>query len=285
MKRLLYLIIISIAILVSSCKYTPGTFEYVLTLIGNMFERTYSIEKDGLEGVDTCAFPGDKEQIASSIIANIDTIWVQMRDSLNNHPDLGFSELYKTEDFLYDPTGAYSVWTFQIDPKSDSHSPIWKRYKFLSDRPSTFYNAYTDLIVYNKDKLLCWAFVIIEQHKLGGTETSKVPYYCGYNVIGKRNTQQEPFRVFIRNRTPYPSYEKGWEERMENDALYIPGYTYDVRDVYEADEDKLPVVSDPDFFEKHPLFHKFNDSTYNFEWYIANKFGHAGEAPVYRPYK
>lgn len=57
-------------------------------------------------------------------------------------------------------------------------------------------------------------------------------------------------------------------ELMENETLYIPGFTYGVGDVYPIeDEYKLPVLSEPDFFEKHPLFHKFNDSTYNFEWH------------------
>lgn len=73
---------------------------------------------------------------------------------------------------------------------------------------------------------------------------------------------------------------------MKNETFYIPGCTYDRRDVYKIkDEDLLPVLSDPEFFEKHPLFEKFNDSTYNFEWYDRNyKMRHYGGEPDYRHY-
>ena len=61
---------------------------------------------------------------------------------------------------------------------------------------------------------------------------------------------------------------------IENKTLSIPGETYDFRDVYVIEnEESLTVLSDRDFFEKHPLFQMFNDSTYNFEWFMRQEYG------------
>ena len=285
MKKIIPLILIfSIGCFCNSCRYSPGTFEDLLTSIRNLFVETHSIEKDGLVGVDTFALPGDKEQIAASVLANIDTLWAQMRDTLMRHPELNFGKLYWSEDFLDDPGAGYTQFIAREDSYSQDIDSMWKRFKFLPDPPNKFYNTYTDLIIYNKDKLLCWAFVVIEQYKAGGNNVKYTPYYWSYSVIGKRKNINEPFKVFIRPAHPAWATEKDWVEALENDVLFSAGWTTEIRDVFEAETDKLPVLSDPKFFEKHPLFHKFDDSTYNFEWWNANFNGRRnnGKPEYYR---
>ncbi|MDE6269626.1 MAG: hypothetical protein K2M12_02065 [Muribaculaceae bacterium] len=281
MRKLLYIIIaVGFGCMLSSCKYVPGTFEALLTKIHFLFQRGHSIERDGLEGVDTFALPGDKEQIAASIMANIDTLWVQMRDSLLNRPEVDFGEYFRDEHFLYDPFGFYTLWIYSLNDTAGG--PLWKLRHFLSDRPSKFHEAYTDMIVYSKDKLLCWAFIVIKQSREGGRDT-EVPSFWQFNVIGRRDSIKDSFKLFVRNRSLYSG--EGSEELMENETLYTPGLTYDTKDVFDVNERSLPVLSDPDFFEKHPLFKKFNDSTYNFEWYDRNyKKRHYGGEPDFRHY-
>lgn len=267
MKRLLYIAIL-LCTLLCGCHGNNGIFEYLLTEFSNLFIKGHSIEMDGLEGCDTVPLPGDKEQIAASFLANIDTLWVQMRDSLIKQPETHVGKYIRHEDFLYDPETVYNMMYFYLR-KDNIRSSIADRIVFLPERPSKFYHAWTNLIVYGKNKLLCWAFVVIRQDMDKGGE-EKPPYYSGWNVIGKRESTREPFKIFVRGRKQYKfgSGGMGMIELMENETLYIPGFTYGVGDVYFIkDEHKLPVLSDPDFFEKHPLFNKYNDSTYNFEWY------------------
>ncbi len=270
MKRLLYIAIL-LSTLLCGCHGNNGIFEYLLTEFSNLFIKGHSIEMDGLEGCDTVPLPGDKEQIAASFLANIDTLWVQMKDSLAKHPDANVGEYIDKEKFLYDPEKVYNMLYFYLRDYYEN-STVADRIVFLPERPSDFYHAWTNLIVYSKDKLLCWAFVVIRQDMDKEVQRN----YRGYNVIGKRKSVNEPFKIYVRGRSEYAFSSKGLYiiELMENETLYIPGLTYEVNDVYPIkDEHKLPVLSDPDFFEKHPLFHKFNDSTYNFEWFMRQEYG------------
>lgn len=276
MNKIGCVIILSITLL-SSCSGGGGFFEYWMTKFSELFEEGHTIEKDGLEGCDTVPLPGDREQIAASFLANIDTLWVQMRDSLIKQPETHVGKYIRHEDFLYDPQCVYRG---MISYRSEEEFSRPKEQQFIGDsddaiiflpeRPSKFYHAWTNLIVYGKEKLLCWAFVIIRQDEDKGGN-NRPPYYSGWSVIGKRKSTREPFKIFVRNRDHYSFGSEGMYmiELMENEALYIPGVnTCSHRDVFPVkNESKLPVVSDPEFFEKHPLFHKYNDSTYNFEWY------------------
>lgn len=277
MRRYWYIVVISCGML-CGCNSNSSWGEFATMLVEGwvsgiygLFQGGHSIEKDGLEGCDTVPLPGDKEQIAASILANMDTLWVQMRDSLAKHPEVKPGKYIWEEKskFLYDPAAAYSGYIYYINQK-DPFEPMEDSRIFLPERPSKFYHAWTDLIVYSKDKLLCWAFVVTRQDTYRGGK-DKPPYYHGWNVIGKRKSINEPFKIFVRNRDQYNFDSEGMYiiELMENEALYIPGVnTCSHRDVFPVkNESKLPVVSDPEFFEKHPLFHKYNDSTYNFEWY------------------
>lgn len=99
MKKLL-IIDILVCVMLCSCGGNNGIFEYLLTEFSNLFIEGHSIEKDGLEGCDTVPLPGDKEQIAASFLANIDTLWSQMRDSLIKHPETHVGKYIRHEDFL-----------------------------------------------------------------------------------------------------------------------------------------------------------------------------------------
>ncbi|MDE6270651.1 MAG: hypothetical protein K2M12_07355 [Muribaculaceae bacterium] len=271
MRKLLFFVIFLIVFAASSCKYEAGTFEGILTMIDNWFKQSHSIEKDGLEGVDTIALPGDKEQIAASFIANIDSAWTLLKESRK-----GVSDYPRGEFFFNDPTRIYKS-QIRYEPWNNPYVIP----EILPDRPKEVYKGYTDLVVYSRNKLLCWAFVVLKKENKDSIwkwyDAADFPMYMGFNVIGKRNHINEPFKIFVRNRHQYAFNSENIDKVriMANETLYIPGFTYDLHDVYKyqmEDEDKLPVLSDPDFFEKHPLFKKFNDSTYNFEWYNANAF-------------
>ena len=267
MRKLLFFVLFLIVFAASSCKYEAGTFEGILTMIDNWFKRGHSIERDGLEGVDTFALPGDKEQIAASFIANIDSAWTLLKESRR-----GVFDYPRGEFFFNDPTGIYRDLIRYLPGLDPETFP-----EILPERPKDFYKGYTDLVVYSKDKLFCIAFVVLRIDKdiYGWYEDAVFPLYKQFFVIGKRNHINEPFKIFIRskNRGAFDSESVEFVERLENELLYIPGYTQDVHDVHKIDKEKeLPVLSDPDFFEKHPLFKKFNDSTYNFEWYNGNTY-------------
>lgn len=266
--RWLKYIVLFISVLLCSCSGGGGFFEYWMTILMNSFEEYHTIEKDGLEGCDTVPLPGDKEQIAASFLANIDTLWVQMSDSLAKHPEIKFGKYIMEEDFLYDPEIEYKLHTYFISRK-DTSLPIEDRRIFLPKRPSEFYYVWTDLILYSKDKLLCWAFIFIRQDEDKGGEI-RPPYYKGLCVIGKRKSETEPFKIYMRGDLDYTFGQAGMSSIrcMENHFLYVPSAIPQTSDVYMIkDSKKLPALSDPDFFEKHPLFNKYNDSTYNFEWY------------------
>lgn len=267
MMRLVYLVLL-LSPLLCSCSGGGGFLEYWLTIFANSLEEHYSIEKDGLEGCDTVPLPGDKEQIAASFLANADTLWVQMRDSLTKYPEVNVGKYIMEEDFLYDPEVEYKLHTYYISEK-ETDFPIEDKRVFLPKRPSEFYYVWTDLILYSKDKLLCWAFIFIRQDEdKGGIR--RPPYYKGLCVIGKRKSETEPFKIYMRGDLDYTFGQDGMSSirSMENRFLYVPSAIPQTSDVYMIkDSKKLPALSDPDFFEKHPLFHKYNDSTYNFEWY------------------
>lgn len=214
-----------------------------------------TLEKDGLDGCDTVPLPGDKEQIAAAFMANVDTIWRTLykadKDSTINN---------KTE-YVNDPA-YYSEFCYLLNYKRFSKS-------LLPKSPKEYFKAFTDLIVYSKDKLLCMAFVVIRQDVYDGRDKLP-PYFCGNIVIGKRKNKEDKFKIFRRFDFSfmYSSSIKDAASGFEDLLLYSKGETYITMDVYPVkNERKLPVLSDPDFFEKHPLFEKFDDSTYNFEWY------------------
>lgn len=270
MRKILVIILAVFCYCMYSCEYPTGALEYILTQVDNLFTVTHSIEKDGLKGVDTFAFARDKKQIAASFLANIDTLWVQLSDSIEeNDPRLFLRYRY----FRNDPTGVYEKFISYFHGPDDDYMRLR-----IPVRPKDFYHSYTDLIVYNKDKTLCWAFVVLRIDEDLSNFYSKytLPVYYAYSVIGVRKNIRDAFKIFIRDRiVSYNGSENNICARtVENAVLYTPGMTYSRRDVYKIyNEDKLPVLSDPDFFEKHPLFKKHNDSTYNFEMYNANAYG------------
>ena len=236
-------------------RYIVGTldFPFMLQIVG------HSIERDGLEGCDTVPLPGDKEQIAYAFMANVDTIW---RTLYKVDKNVSYDNKNKYVD---DPSIFYSMLCFRDDFKNHTTS-------LLSESPKNVYEAFTDLVLYSKDKLLCMAFVVIRQDYYDGRSNDELPpYFRCFVVLGKRKNREDKFKIFLRfgvTTAAFGSADIKVARMIENTQLYTRGETYDTRDVYPVeDEWKLPLPSDPDFFEKHPLFEKFDDSTYNFEWY------------------
>ena len=225
-------------------------FDTLFREIGSSIEK-----KKGLEGCDTVPLAGDKEQIAEAFMANVDAIWVKV-----NELD---KEIKPQEacDSVNDPLGHYTFLCYSYHMKDSVRS-----FDGLAIYPSKYYKSYTDLILYDKDKLLCMAFIVLRRdfgyHKIS-------PQFETYVVIGERENINEPFKIFVRdNGVLYGGKSRKIIKYTEEYILYDKGATYKYSDVYPVtDTDSLPVLSDPDFFEKHPLFEKFDDSTYNFEWY------------------
>lgn len=269
MRRYWYIIVISYALL-CGCNGGGAFWGYGLKMLADKFEERENMERVSLVGCDTVALPGDKKQIAAAFLANIDVLWAQMKDSLEKNPKLNIC----AQDFLYDPHEVYSnLITYTAEECGFGYSSA--KLMFLPDKPSVFYHAGTDLVVYSKDKLLCWAFVVIRQDLDKGGRL-RPPYYGAWNVIARRKAIDQPFKIYVRSRNcgTFGKNDRYKMIEIENKTLSIPGETYDFRDVYVIEnEESLPVLSDPDFFEKHPLFQMFNDSTYNFEWFMRQEYG------------
>lgn len=234
----------------------------VMTFLDSLEDTHPSIEKNGLEGCDTVPLPGDKEQLATAFMANLDSIWNKI-----NKFDKDVKPI-DTWDSVNDPTLNYTYLCFRYYKQNEEGE-----YKLLAINPSKFYKAFTTLVFYSKDKLLCMAFIVLRNDVCDGYMENQ-PYYDQYLVIGKRSSIERPFKVFMRYGDEHPKFNTDISDikPFENDILYKKGNTYLCFDVYPVtDIESLPVLSDPDFFEKHPLFDKFNDSTYNFEWYRVER--------------
>lgn len=241
----------------------PVFLVIVMTFLDSLEDTHPSIEKNGLEGCDTVPLPGDKEQLATAFMANLDSIWNKINKFNKDVKPID------TWDSVNDPALNYTYLCFKYY-KQDEEG----KYELLTVNPSKFYKAVTHLVLYSKDKLLCMAFIVLRNELFDGSIENE-PYYDPYLVIGKRSSIEHPFKVFIRNESEhYWLYTNDISDvkSFENDILYKKGYTYLCFDVYPVNDiESLPVLSDPDFFEKHPLFDKFNDSTYNFEWYRVER--------------
>ena len=221
-------------------------------------DRGPSIETTGLEGCDTVPLAGDKQQLAEAFMANVDAKWIKL-----NKLDKEI-ELPEVCDSVNDPLRYYTFLCYRY-----CRMGIGGGYERLTIYPSKFYKAFTDLVLYSKDKLLCMAFIVLRNDLNNGLGDFP-PYFDTYVVIGKREKMNEPFRLFIRpNSIGFITQVKKNIQLIENDVLYREFATCRSTDVFYSEDSKppLPLPSDPDFFEKHPLFEKFDDSTYNFEWY------------------
>ena len=229
-------------------------FDTLFREIGSSIEK-----KKGLEGCDTVPLAGDKEQLAEAFMANVDATWTELHR--NNVVDRD-----SVDNYVNDSIGFYTRLCYFNMPKAGKYDDYDDC--LLQIYPSKFYKSYTDLILYNKDKLLCLTFIVLRVDLID-FGWKRPPNFKTYVVIGKRENINDPFKIFVRDDGVYygaPSRKiiKNTEEYI----LYDKGATYKYSDVYPVtDTDSLPLPSDPDFFEKHPLFEKFDDSTYNFEWY------------------
>ena len=216
-----------------------------------------SIEKNGLEGCDTVPLADDKQQLAEAFMANVDAKWIKLNK-------LGKEiELPEVCDSVKDPLRHYTFLCYRYHRKG-----LIGDYERLTIYPSKFYKAFTHLVLYNKDKLLCMAFIVLRNDLYNGFK-ERPPHFKTYVVIGKRKNINDPFKIFVRgDGVRYDVPSRKIIKYTEEHILYDKGATYRYFDVYPVtDTDSLPLPSDPDFFEKHPLFEKFDDSTYNFEWY------------------
>ncbi len=226
-----------------------------------------SIEKNGLEGCDTVSLAGDKEQLAETFMANVDAIWSELH---KNNVDKD-----SAENYVYDPVWDYTLLCYYNMPKDGKYDDYED--SLLHIYPSKFYKSYTDLILYNKDKLLCLAFIVLRVDLID-FGWKRPPYFYTYLAIGKRDKINEPFRLY--HRLKFIRYNENHSKKtireFENEVLYNGYGECLYSDVFHSDKERraldptpppLPLPTDSNFFEKHPLFEKFDDSTYNFEWY------------------
>ena len=228
---------------------------YLILIANRLFEQVFTsndIQKD--IRIDSALIARDKTQISNSLIMNIDTLWTQV---INHHEkdSVNHSHSFNTYSFLYDPTNLYKQMISR--PISDSiQSSI-----ILPIPPKEFYTATTDTIIYNADRTLCWTFIALSHKNNNGTDS-----IWAFSAIGKRKNTMQPFKIYIRDFEPRSSTTNSWVSHIKYLAFYLPSYTYNIKDIH-SEKDNWPTLKDPDFFTKHPLFKKHDDSTYHFEWY------------------
>ena len=229
---------------------------YVVMIVNRIIgERAYSQHQRLIDmNIDTEMRARDKLQISESFILNIDTLWAQAKNNQGEN-QMGHVKPSITDASLYDPT---EIYLHMIKYKLHDSIPSTK---LLPISPKEFYSASTDTIIYGTDGTLCWAFIALSHRNNNGVDS-----IWAFSVIGKRSDTMQPFKIYIRDFEPRSSTTHTWVSHMILQTLYTDKYSYHENDIHPPKEN-WPTLSEPSFFSRHPLFKKYDDSTYHFEWY------------------
>lgn len=221
---------------------------------------------------DLISYERDKKQIADCFINKIEyfrkyhdyhfEIYIDSPDSIKKR----YSDYYSNHigaDF--DPENFFIPYASRYNVKKEK--------SVASPYPTNEQiEVTTDAILYNKEELICFAFVVIERKfsKINGIGQA----YNGFDaraVIGLRKNIDEPFEIYPVSKFDainLGSYKSAVEDikylyftMLKGDGL--AGTQYE--DQYRFNSN----VGDADFFEKAPFFHKTKEGLYFFQLYEA----------------
>ena len=224
---------------------------------------------------DTTVYKSEKEQIANSFAMNIDSLRsLLLSEMKRTQKDICFQDRF---DYIYDPLHLYGNLVF-VD--KDTARNI-RNYVIIPDRASVFYKIKTENLIMSHDKNLCLAFLSISPR-----DANKIKYeqtYRFYPIIGCRRNENEDFRIYPR--ADDLAYILGWDSPdivewgIKDFVTNSVEHSYNDGDIFDDPRTgfkiagipilrrvHIPTICDDDYFEQ-PLFQKYNDSTYNFQWF------------------
>lgn len=289
-----YLVIFSTMFITTGCE--NGDFEYWLTVCWYKLPwvkaKVDASNKEKEEVYnrylamcsDSTRYKAEKEQIARSFAMNIDSARNVMLEVMAENPD---SSLRYARSKTYDPLNLYSRLALcDIDT-------VWNEIEniIIPDSASVFYDIRTKGIVMSRDEKFCIAFISIYPNEKCDFFYDKKNYFIP--VLGYRKDRNDCFKIYSRSNQPYPP---GWRKKdltswgIKDFVMYPEAYCPLPRDVFDVpdssykipgitiwnNEVRIPTVCDSDYFDQ-PLFEKYNDSTYNFQWYKDFRPGPLGK--------
>jgi len=221
---------------------------------------------------DTVMYERDKKQISDCFINKVEYFRKYYNVSLVifvNSPD---SLKKKHYDYYAKYPGA------DLDP-SNFFEPYSVRYnlkdKYIPSQMPTNQEieVKTDAILYNKNQLLCFAFLVIKSNriKVEGLMDAreKGREYDAKAIIGVRKTKEEPFEIYPVDKFDVVGFE-AYDTAVEQlKTLYFTKLKGDyTAGTQYTDENKFNSnVGDKDFFEKSPYFKKTKEGLYYFQIY------------------
>ena len=214
----------------------------------------------------------EKEQIARSFTLNIDSVRNVMLRVRAENPD---STLKYFKSKTYDPLRLYNYLATCDSDTSDNINTI-----IIPENAATFYDISTKSVIMNKDSTICLAFVCVSPNKQNSFVYERNNYF--FPVIGLREKSSGDFKIYPRPKHSFSWFWRSTAERGIEDFVKNPEEgTCIYSDVFSSDNNgnslfylikyyarpfTLPSVCDEEYFEQ-TLFQKYNDSTYNFQWY------------------
>jgi hypothetical protein len=198
--------------------------------------------------VDSVTYNKEKKQIANCFIENV--------------------EFYRQNPDLIDYSNKFA-------PYVECFNFEENKYQRTSYSAKQAIEVTTDAILYSKDKLFCFAFLVIKMNHIHPEKSieerrDKGREYDAKAVIGYRENQKEAFRIYPVEEFSvigYESYNSASETLKQLYFTKLKGVGGRTGSQYEG----LKVqqnVGDKDFFELSPYFKKNKEGLYYFQLYM-----------------
>lgn len=272
--------------------YENGDFEYWMTRLSEKMpaerkaraERQERYEKYLSLYSDSTQYLAEKEQIARSFAMNIDSVRSIILSVPNDNPDSAYKY---ARPKIYDPLKIYVNLSFcDTDKNATGTNQV-----IIPDSAAVFYDIQTKGLVMSKDGRFCIAFISIHPNEENDYVYERQNFF--FPVIGYREGENENFKIYPR--FDEYTYIMGWDEGDMTDygirdfVAFPENHASNIYDVFLDDygssflswifpksKKKAPAIYDSDYFDQ-PLFQKYNDSTYNFQWYKDFRPGPLGK--------
>ena len=216
---------------------------------------------------DTIMYEQDRKQIANCFIDKVEyfrkyhdyetQVYLSSPDSIKKKQEAYYSK-YQGADI--DPANFFEPYATRFNLKRD---------KYVTSPLPTIdqIEVTTDAIVYNKNELICFAFLVIkgkysaikdlEEARDKGRE------YDAKAVIGLRKSTEQPFEIYPVTQFGVIGFESYQSAKEEIETLYFSK----LNKVGTYQGLKLINLGVKNFFEKSPYFRKTKEGLYYFQLY------------------
>ena len=167
-------------------------------------------------------------------------------------------------DSVYDVTGMFCRYAIRDIGNDDSSECIPSPYP-----ADTQIEVRVGEIFYDKSNLLCATIIAVNKTFTNPDSLSNYDSECHYKgicVIGRRHKVEEPFMLYpISAYSCWAySFERVFELMKSFAYRFMKDYTGSFTVVFQGEYYGYN-MQDPQFFEKSPLFQKFDEKRYNFQ--------------------